>query len=95
MSDMFYEILWGRFTDVERVFSLPRSTTYNLIKDGVIRSRLVRRKGQRGCGMRLIDMQSVRDFLENAPEKTPKRISDRMRERAYISADARATQDEE
>jgi hypothetical protein len=90
--DMFNEILWGRFSDVHRLFSLPRSTTYCLINDGVIKSKLVRRKGQRGCGIRLIDMRSVQKFIENSPEKPTKRTSDRMRETALMKPEKTAAQ---
>jgi hypothetical protein len=82
--DTFDEVLWGRFSDVHRVFSLPRSTVYNLIADGVVRSRVVKRKGHRGCGIRLIDMQSVKRFVESSPAKPTKRMSDRMRETAFM-----------
>ena len=59
----FPQAEWGRFDDIERVFGLRRSTTYNLLRQGVIRSAAVRRKGARN-GVRLIDLQSVRDFLK-------------------------------
>jgi hypothetical protein len=84
-QDTLNEILWGRFPDVERVFSIPRSTTYDLINEGLIRSRLLRQKGQRGSGVRLIDMQSVRDYIESCPQKTPKAIRTRMRECGFAS----------
>ena len=53
---------FGRFHDVEQRYSLKRSKTYELLNAGLIRSAVVKRKGARS-GVRLIDMQSVEDFL--------------------------------
>lgn len=54
---------YGRFPDVKAHFGLTRSKTYDLLRSGAIRSCCVKRKGARH-GVRLIDMQSVRDFLK-------------------------------
>ena len=56
------DIEWARLPDVERRFGLRRSKTYELIASGAIRSSCIRRKGAM-TGVRLIDVQSVRDFL--------------------------------
>lgn len=53
---------YGRFPDVKAQFNLTRSTCYELIWQGKIKSCVVKRKGARH-GIRLIDMASVRDFL--------------------------------
>ena len=56
------EIEWGRFDELERRFGIRRSTAYELINQGKIKSVAVRKKGAR-FGIRLIDFGSVRDFL--------------------------------
>lgn len=53
---------YGRFADLEHRFGIKRSMAYELIGKGQIKSAVVRRKGAR-CGIRLIDLASVRDFL--------------------------------
>jgi hypothetical protein len=53
---------YGRFPDVRAQFNITRSTCYELIWAGKIKSCVVKKKGARH-GVRLIDMQSVRDFL--------------------------------
>jgi len=55
---------YGRFSDVKAQFSITRSTCYELIWAGKIKSCVVKRKGARH-GIRLIDMASVRDFLRS------------------------------
>jgi hypothetical protein len=56
------EIEFGRFDDLERRFGIRRSTAYELIKAGKIKSSCVKKKGARS-GIRLIDFASVREFL--------------------------------
>jgi len=46
------EILWGTFADLERKYSIPRSSGYVLIREGLIRSKLIRHKKQGGCASR-------------------------------------------
>src|SRR5439155_3201031 len=53
---------FGRFHDVERCYSIKRSKCYELIDAGLIKSAVIKRKGAR-TGCRLIDMQSVENFL--------------------------------
>lgn len=84
------EILWGTFRDLERRYSIPRSSGYVLIQQGAIRSKLIRHKGQRGCGRRLIDMKSVEEFLNGCPQKPTAAVRRTMTKRAVASADARA-----
>jgi hypothetical protein len=55
---------YGRFPDVKARFNLTRSTCYELIWSGKIKSCVVKRKGARH-GVRLIDMASVREFLRS------------------------------
>ncbi len=64
--DTVTEIEYGRFQDLERRFGIKRSTAYKLIWLGKIKSVCAKRKGARS-GIRLIDMQSVRDFLRQQP----------------------------
>lgn len=56
------DIEYGRFDELERRFGIRRSTAYQLIDRGLIRSVAVKKKGSR-CGIRLIDFESVREFL--------------------------------
>jgi hypothetical protein len=84
------EILWGTFRDLERKYSIPRSSGYVLIQQGAIRSKLIRHKGQRGCGRRLIDLRSVEAFLNGCPEKPTAAVRRTMTKRAFASADKRA-----
>jgi len=86
------EILWGTFRDLERKYSIPRSSGYVLIQEGLIRSKLIRHKGQRGCGRRLIDMRSVEAFLNGCPEKPTAAVRRTMTKRAFASVDKRAAQ---
>ena len=53
---------FGRFPDLRSRFGIPRSKAYELISGGKIKSACIKKKGARTC-VRLIDMQSVRDFL--------------------------------
>ncbi len=53
---------WGRLEDVQRLFGIRRSTCYELIRRGDIRSAAVRKKNAR-TGLRVIDLASVREFL--------------------------------
>ena len=48
-------------------FGIKRSLAYQLLGDGKIRGVTLRRKG-RVRGKRLIEIQSVRDFLAKQPE---------------------------
>jgi hypothetical protein len=88
------EIAFGRFADLHRIYGIPRSTAYILINQGLIKSRYVRPKGSRG-GIRLIDFNSVREFLARAPERPSAKVSREMTRRAFASADARAKNGDE
>jgi hypothetical protein len=59
------EIEYGRFGELERRFGIRRSTAYELINAGKIRSVAVKKKGTRS-GIRLIDFGSVREFLRQS-----------------------------
>lgn len=58
------EIEFGRFPDLRSRFGLARSKAYQLIAEGAIKSVVIKKRGAR-TGIRLIDMQSVRDFLQS------------------------------
>ena len=45
-----------------------RSTLYNLIADGVIKTKVIRRPGN-ARGIRLISVESLRDYIESCPSK--------------------------
>jgi hypothetical protein len=53
---------FGRVPDVERLFAIKRGLTYRAIKNGDIKSVVIREKGKK-TGARLIHLQSVRDWL--------------------------------
>lgn len=55
---------WGRIRDVERLFGIRRGTAYALMKSKKIRSCLLRAQG-RISGVRLVHLQSVRDFISS------------------------------
>ena len=57
------EPLWGKPAWVAQRYGLPRYRVFELIKEGQIRSALIRRKGKQKA-MRLIDLRSVDRFLE-------------------------------
>jgi Helix-turn-helix domain len=49
-------------------FGISRSTAYNWIADGILKSKVVRRLGNMR-GVRLISVESLRELIENGPEK--------------------------
>lgn len=55
---------FGRIPDVERIFGVKRGLTYRAIKDGDIKSVVIRQKGAK-TGARLIHLASVRDWLNS------------------------------
>jgi len=49
-------------------FGISRSSAYNLISDGVLQTRVIRRPGTKK-GIRLIETASLRAYIENSPSK--------------------------
>jgi len=84
MNDQLTEVLWGTFDVATRRSSLSRGTLYNLIADGLIRSRVIRRKNARGAGHRLIDLRSLDEFIENSPSDSPEKV--RKQNRALVNS---------
>jgi hypothetical protein len=78
------DIEFGRIDEATRRFGLRRGMIYRFLDEGVIKSRIVRPKGSTGTGVRLLDFNSIRQFLAGAPEKPAKEISKVMRQRAKI-----------
>jgi hypothetical protein len=58
---------WGRTADVQKHFGIKRGTLYNLHADGLIRGKVLRVRGQ-VKGVRLWDMQSIREFIHSQPD---------------------------
>lgn len=58
---------WLRVQDAVKRFSFSRSTIYNLIKAGSIKSKCLRKVGN-SRGARRINAESVRLFIESQPE---------------------------
>jgi hypothetical protein len=78
------ELQWGRPSHVQRIYSIPRSTLYTLVSSGAVRSRRIN-------GARYIDIDSLKELFENAPEKPSKAVSREMRKRARASVKKRAS----
>jgi len=55
---------WLRVKDAVKRFSFSRSTIYNLIKDGSIKSKSIRKVGN-SRGARRINAESLRLFIES------------------------------
>ena len=51
---------------VEKYFSVSRSTLYRLLGQGVIASKSIRREGN-VRGIRLVSTESIRAFIEKQP----------------------------
>jgi hypothetical protein len=72
----------GKISDAQKLVPASRATYYTWINDGSVRSLRIN-------GSRYIDLSSLETFVQKASSKTPKKISNEMRRRAYISAEAR------
>src|SRR5262249_44314186 len=83
------EIRWGGFPEATAISSLSRGTLYNLIADGLIRSRVIRRKNARGSGHRLVDLNSLLEFIENSPNEIPDEVRERNRKAARAMLEAK------
>ena len=81
---------WGSLDALERLYDITRYAAYDLIAEGKIKSRLIRFKGSKGTGRRLVDFRSVEAYLDSCPVTTTKGISRRMRHAALCSAAARS-----
>lgn len=55
---------WGRSPDVDRQMGIGRATLYVLHKQGKIRGCVLRARGKKS-GLRLWDMQSIRDYIQS------------------------------
>jgi hypothetical protein len=75
------DIEFTRIGQLDPRFGLKRSTTYALINDGEIESKIVKTSGSR-TGIRLINVASVRAYLARCPDKPDKKISSEMARRA-------------
>jgi hypothetical protein len=74
---------WARIRDAQGFAPVSRSQFYTWIADGSVRTARI-------GGARFVDMESLKQLFEHAAaKKTPKRISERMRQRAYASHLAR------
>jgi len=58
---------WGRWQEVQRLFGIGRGTAYNLLADGKIRGCVLRSRGSKS-GMRLFDLDSVREYIHSQME---------------------------
>lgn len=55
---------FGDHRTCRTLFNLPRSTLYNLVAEGQIRSVSLRKRGNKR-GRRLFDCASIRDYLKS------------------------------
>jgi hypothetical protein len=55
---------FGRTADVAKHFGIKRGTLYNLLEAGKVRGVVLRVKGKQK-GVRLWDMQSIRDYIRS------------------------------
>jgi hypothetical protein len=55
---------WADAEEVERLFSITRGTLHKLADSGQIKSALIRTKANARKGVRLFQVQSIRDLLE-------------------------------
>ena len=60
---------FGEIADVQRLYGLRRTTTFNLIREGQIKSVLLRKPGNKS-GKRLVYLPSVREWLLKQMEAT-------------------------
>jgi hypothetical protein len=75
--------------ELEARFGIKRSTAYNLIAEGAIRSVVLRRKGTIK-GRRLCDVASVRKFLALLPSDVSPVLSANCRAAQKVSAQKKA-----
>ena len=58
---------WARVNEISRLFSIGRSTLYQLIRTGAVASRVVKTSKYNVSGIRIINIESVRAFIESQP----------------------------
>ena len=86
---------YGDIRDVERVFGLRETRTYELFNQGLIRGVLIRKDKKSPRGSRLFSFQSIREYLaglESAGDAAPK--SDAGRKAIAARMENAATRDE-
>ena len=69
-NNKFLKPEFGRVSDVVRDFRICRSSVYTLISECKIRSVCLRRRGA-VRGIRLIDLDSVRNYIANEMDAAP------------------------
>lgn len=67
---------WGTTHDVRRIFGIKRGTLYNLHCDRKVSGKVLRSRGK-VKGVRLWDMQSIRDFILSQPDSLDNDRNDR------------------
>ena len=58
---------WARVPQIVTLFGIGRSSLYGLIRSGQIASRVVKTSRHNISGIRLVNTESVRAFIEAAP----------------------------
>jgi hypothetical protein len=64
---------WGDSRDVQRIFGIKESHLYQLMKEGTVKSILVKGRG-RTRGKRLINFHSIRRMLAELGAAEPERV---------------------
>jgi len=61
---------WARVPEIVKTFSIGRSSIYELIRSGRIASRVVKTSKHNVSGIRIVNTESVRAFIESQPSFT-------------------------
>jgi len=91
MNDAFEnvdEIEWGTFANFNRRFNIGRTLAYQLRDEGVLESRLVRRKGSK-AGRRLWNFDSARRYVAGCPSTSTAATRRHLKRCAAASVKAR------
>ena len=54
-----------RIPDLDRIFGIKRGHAYSLIKEGKIKTACLRLRDGNKTGVRLVDAQSVREYIKS------------------------------
>lgn len=69
---------WASVEYVLDVYGMPRSLLFKFINDRSIESRLLRHKGARALGRRLVSVASIEAFIERSPVFSDDKVRARM-----------------
>jgi hypothetical protein len=81
--------VWDTVNGIASAFRLSRNVQYQLVSEGIIKSKLVRIPGSKGPGQRLINVGSVMRFIEAQDTYAPAKMQRAMRKLARASVASR------